>query len=83
MWDIHKIEKKNPIEISVFGCENKEKHLIYVPKKFYEENHVDLFLIGEEGKRQYVFIKDFNTSMYAHTLHCGRKHFLPLMFTRF
>ena len=44
-------------------------------KKCCEEKHVDLLLIGEEGKRQYALIKDFNTSMCNHTLHRGRKHF--------
>ena len=29
----------------------------------------------EKGKRHYVLIKDFNTFMYDHTLHRGRKHF--------
>ena len=29
----------------------------------------------EEGKRNYVFIKDFHTFMYDHILHHGRKHF--------
>ena len=48
--DILKIEKKNSISISVFGYEKKEKHLIYVSKKCYEKKHVDLSLIGEEGK---------------------------------
>ena len=33
------------------------------------------FLIGEEGKRRYVLIKNFNTFIYDHTLHRGRKHF--------
>ena len=33
--DIHKFEKKNSIDVSVFGY---EKHLIYVSKKRYEEN---------------------------------------------
>ena len=28
----------------------KEKHQIYVSKKCYEEKHVNLVLIGEEGK---------------------------------
>ena len=32
-------------------------------------------LIGEEGKRNYVLMKDLNTFMYDHTLHRGRKHF--------
>ena len=31
--DIHKIEKKNSIGISIFGYENNEKHQIYVLKK--------------------------------------------------
>ena len=68
--DINKIEKKNKksISISVFGYENKEKHPIYVSKNFCEETHVDLLLIGEEGKRHYVVIKDFNTFMYDPTL---------------
>ena len=62
--DIHKIENQNFIGISAFGYENKEKHPIYVSKKCYEEKHVDLLLIREEGKRQYVLIKDFDTFMY-------------------
>ena len=36
---------------------------------------VDLSMIGEKGKRHNVLIKNFNTFMYDHTLHCGRKHF--------
>ena len=71
MRDIHKIEKKNSIGIGVFGYENKGKHPIYVSKICCE----DLLLIGEEGKRHYVFIKSFNTFMDDHTLHRGRKHF--------
>ena len=46
--DIHKTEEKNPIDISIFGYENKEKHPIYVSKKFCEEKHVDLSLIDEK-----------------------------------
>ena len=49
--NIHKIEKKkkNFIDVSVFGCKNKEKYPIYVSKKF-EEKDVDLLLIAEEKK---------------------------------
>ena len=39
--DIHKIEKKNSIGISVFGYENKEKHSICVSEKNCEEKHTD------------------------------------------
>ena len=73
--DIHKIEKKSSVGISVFGYENKEKHPIYVSKERCEEKHVDLLLIQEEGRRHYVLIKDFNIFMYDHSLHRGRKHF--------
>ena len=73
--DIHKLEKKNYIGISVFGYENKVKYPIYVSKKCCEDKHVDLLLIGEGEKKHYILIKDFNTFVYDHTLHCGRKHF--------
>ena len=63
------------MDISVFSYENKKKHPIDVPKKCCEEDHVDLLLIGEEGKRHYVVIKGFNTFMYDHTLHRVRKYF--------
>ena len=72
--DIHKIEKKNSITITVFGDENKEKHQIYVSKEFYEAKLVYLLSRGEEGKRHYVFIQSFYTFMYDHTLNCGKKH---------
>ena len=45
MIGIHKIEKKNSFDITVFGCGNKEKHLTYVSKKGCEEKHVDLSLM--------------------------------------
>ena len=32
-------------------------------------------MIGEGEKKCYVLIKDFNTFMYHHILHHGRKHF--------
>ena len=61
--------------MSIFGYENKVKYPIYMSKKCCEDKHVDLLLIGEESKRHYVVIKDFNTFMYNYTLHRGRKHF--------
>ena len=44
-------------------------------KKCCEENHVDLLFIGEEGKKPYVLIKNFNTFVYDHILHHVKKHF--------
>ena len=71
---IHKIERKDSIGISVFGYENKEKYPIYVSKQCCEEKRVDLLLIGEREKKHYVLIKHFNTFMWDHILHRGRKH---------
>ena len=34
--------------MSVFGYESKEKHLIYVSKKYCEDKHVDSLLVGED-----------------------------------
>ena len=31
--------------------------------------------MGEEGKMNHILIKDFNSFMYDHILHRGRKHF--------
>ena len=52
-----------------------KKHPVYVSKKIYEEKDVDLLLMREERKRNYVLIKDFTTFMYDHTLRNIRKHF--------
>ena len=53
--DTHKIENKNSIGISVFGYENKEKHPIHVSKKYCEEKHVELILMGEGEKKNTMF----------------------------
>ena len=71
----HQNRKKKSIPISIFGYENKEKHLIDVSKKCFEEKHVDILFIGEGEKKHYIFIKYFNSFMNNHTLHHGRKHF--------
>ena len=68
--DIHKIEIKNYIGISVFGYENNVKYAINISKKYCEDNHVDLLLISEREKKHYVLI-----IMDNHTLHRGREHF--------
>ena len=41
-------------------------------KIFVKKKYADLLLIGEERKRHYVLIKDFDTFMYDHTLHFCR-----------
>ena len=49
-------------------------------KKCCEDKHVDLLLIGEEGKRHIVLIKDFNTFMYYHTLHREKNIFVVIVY---
>ena len=73
--DTHKIERKNSIDVSVFGYEVNKKYPIYALKKCCEDKRVDLLLIGEGEKKHYVLIKDFSSFMYDYTLHRGRKHF--------
>ena len=73
---MHKTEKKtDSIGISVFGYENKEKHPIYTSKQHCKGKNVDLLLVEEKDKRHYALIKKFNTFMYNHTLHHGKKYF--------
>ena len=69
--DIHKIAKKNPITISVFDYENKEK----ISNLCVKKKHADLLLIEEKCKKHNVLIKDFNTFLYDYTLNCRRKYF--------
>ena len=78
--DIFKIEKKNFISISAFGDENKEKHPIYVSKKWCEEKFVDLLLIGEERKTHYVLLKDLITFIYDHNYIMGKIIFVVLLY---
>ena len=57
-----------------------KKNIQSIYKKYFQEKHVDLLLIGKEGKRRYVLIKDFTTFMYDHALHRGR-NILTLLLT--
>ena len=72
--DIRKIDtgKKDRTGISYFGYENKEKYLIYVLANTLKRDF-DLLLIVEQGKKQYVLVKNSNKFMYECTLHYGRK----------
>ena len=52
-----------------------KKNIQSMYQKMLSRKNVDLLLLGDEGKRHYVLVKDFNGFMYDHTLHRGRKHF--------
>ena len=71
--DIQKTEKEI-LSALVFLAMKKKKNIQFMyQKQCCEEKHVDLLLLG--GQRNFVLIKDFNSCMYDHTLHHGRKHF--------
>ena len=70
-----RVQEKNSFGISVFGYETKKKTSNRCIKKCCKEKHVDLLLIGAEGKRHHVLIENFNTFMHDHSLHHGKNYF--------
>ena len=50
----------------MFGYENELVFPIFISKKKFE-NSIDLLLLIEDNKSHYVYIKDFNTSMFHKT----------------
>ena len=65
--DIHKIENKNSISISIFVYKNKEK---YPEKKCW-------LIINWRRRKNTVLVNEFNRFMYDHSLHLERKQFCP------
>ena len=61
--DYEKFEDRLPMQINVFGYENKV-YPFYISKKSYNQT-LNLLLITEKGKSHYVFIKDFNRLMLS------------------
>ena len=72
-----KLKKRIPSLLVFLVMKIKKSIQSMYKKKCCEEKHVDLLLIGEEDKRHYVLIKDFNTyfSIYSHSLHRVKQHF--------
>ena len=64
--DFNKIEVKNNICINVFGYENGLVFAIHVSgQKFKDSMH--LLLLIDDNKSHYVYIKDFDRSMFHRT----------------
>jgi hypothetical protein len=74
--DIGKIEKKNNINISVFGYKGRKQfYPIRISKSKYED-HMELLLLGDdEGNLHYVLIKDVNRMLYSVSKHGHKQHF--------
>ena len=64
--DYSKIEVKNKICIYVFCYENKLTYPVYILNKKFR-NSMYLFLIFDETKSHYVYIKDFHRFMFHKT----------------
>ena len=58
----------------MFGYKNKNRIPLCVSRKVTETT-LDLLLISEEEKQHYVWIKDFNRSMFNQNKHQHRQHF--------
>ena len=72
--DIDVIEDKNEISINVFSYEDKIVCPVYVSKKKYSDG-MNLLMIHEDGKLQYVYVKDFNRLMFNASKHGNKKWF--------
>ena len=59
--DYEKFEDRFQMQVNFLGSENKV-YSLYISKKSYNQT-VNLLLITEKDKSQYVFIKDFNRLM--------------------
>ena len=70
----NKIETQNNIRINVFGYGKGQPFPIHISKEEFE-NQMNLLLITKNETKHYVFIKDFNSSMYNQSKHKERKHF--------
>ena len=60
------------MQANVFGYQNKV-YPLYISKKSYDQT-INLLLITEKDKSQYVFIKDFNRIMFSRAKHRDKKH---------
>ena len=72
--DFSKIEVKNNICINVFGYENELVFPIYVSDQKFEDS-MNLFLLIDDDKSHYVYIKDFDRFMFHKTKNKNKKWF--------
>ena len=72
--DYCKIERQNSFRINVFCYEIKLTYPIYLSTQDFK-NCMDLLLIPNGKKSNYVYIKDFNRFMFNKTKHKNEKNF--------
>ena len=69
-----KIETEKNIWINVYCYENKLVFPIYISDQEFEKS-MDLLLVTDEKKSQYMSIKDFNRFMFHKTKYKNKKYF--------
>ena len=69
-----KIGTEKNICINVYCYENKLTFSIYISDQIFE-NPMNLFLVTDENKSHYVYIKDFDRSMFYKTKNKNKKYF--------
>ena len=69
-----KIENKNSIAVSVLVMKIR-KNIQSTYHGNVVKKYIDSIFTGEEARKHYVLMKEFNTFMYDHILHRGKKHF--------
>ena len=72
--DFNKLEVKNNICINLFGYENELVFRIYVSDQKIDDS-MDLFLLNDDDKSHYVYIKDFDRFMFHKTKNKNKKWF--------
>ena len=72
--DFGKIEMKNNICINVFGYQNEFNFPIYLSDQKFEDS-MDLLLLIDYDKPNYVYIKDFNRFLVHKTRNKNKKWF--------
>ena len=72
--DFSEIETNNNISIKVFCYENKLTFTVYNSDQKFE-NLMDLFLVINENKSHYVYMKDFDRFMFHKTKNKSKKYF--------
>ena len=70
--DFSKIEVKNNIWINVFGYENDLVLPIYVSDQKFEGS-INLWLVIDDNKSHYVYIKEFNRFMFHKSKNKNKK----------
>lgn len=55
----HKIERKNEININIFGYKNKQTYPIHLWKENYKDQ-IQLLLLKNKDKSHHIYIKSFN-----------------------